>query len=234
MTGLSSRQPGLLRRPVGFNADLEKSLAAYAGAAAAAGVSFLAMTNSADAKIVYTPAHTKIPHGRVGVPIDLNHDGITDFSFVSYYGLEVSAVGNNQVWGRGTGSGRFASALPAGRKIGPDKTYLGKGTGFMAAWGYSTYMNSSTASFGQWNFTRGRYVGLKFAINGQIHYGWARVDVPSIHPAVLTGYAYETIPKKPIIAGNTKGPDAITLDAASLGKLAVGASQLAAWRNQKK
>jgi hypothetical protein len=43
--------------------------------------------------------------------------------------------------------------------------------------------------------------------------------------ATLTGYAYETIPNKPIITGETKGPDVITLDPATLGHLAVGASQ---------
>jgi hypothetical protein len=35
--------------------------------------------------------------------------------------------------------------------------------------------------------------------------------------ATLTGYAYETIPNKPIITGKTKGPDVITLDPATLG-----------------
>jgi hypothetical protein len=41
--------------------------------------------------------------------------------------------------------------------------------------------------------------------------------------ALLTGYAYETIPNKPIITGKTKGPDAITLAPGSLGALAAGA-----------
>jgi hypothetical protein len=44
--------------------------------------------------------------------------------------------------------------------------------------------------------------------------------------ATLTGYAYETVPNKPIIAGKTKGPDVITVqpDTApgSLGRLALG------------
>jgi hypothetical protein len=40
----------------------------------------------------------------------------------------------------------------------------------------------------------------------------------------LTGYAYETIPNKPIIAGKTKGPDVFTVQPGSLGHLARGAS----------
>jgi hypothetical protein len=48
--------------------------------------------------------------------------------------------------------------------------------------------------------------------------------------AVLTGYAYETIPGKPIITGKTKGPDVVTLQPATLGHLATGASAIPAWR----
>jgi hypothetical protein len=48
----------------------------------------------------------------------------------------------------------------------------------------------------------------------------------------LTGYAYETVANKPIIAGKTKGPDVITARPASLGHLAHGASGLSAWRAQ--
>jgi len=87
--------------------------------------------------------------------------------------------------------------------------------------GCSTYPCSETA--GQWLDTRNRYLGLQFVIKGQVHYGWARLTV--IFPpqpsrgilATLTGYAYETIPNKPIITGKTKGPDVITLDPATLG-----------------
>jgi hypothetical protein len=42
----------------------------------------------------------------------------------------------------------------------------------------------------------------------------------------LTGYAYETVPNKTIIAGKTKGADVITLESGSLGALAAGASGL--------
>ncbi len=51
--------------------------------------------------------------------------------------------------------------------------------------------------------------------------------------ALLTGYAYETIPNKPIIAGKTHGKDVITLEPASLGHLARGASAIPAWRGKE-
>jgi hypothetical protein len=78
-----------------------------------------------------------------------------------------------------------------------------------------------------------RYLGLKFKIKGQFHFGWARIAVTTARnnfTATLTGYAYETIPGKGIIAGKTKGPDVTTVDPASLGHLAAGASAIPAWR----
>ena len=89
-----------------------------------------------------------------------------------------------------------------------------------------------------------RYLGLKFVIKGQIHYGWARLHVhwhPPQISATLTGYAYEAIPNKAIIAGATKGPDdaepAASLNPptpvpATLGALAMGAPGLSIWRRE--
>ncbi len=76
----------------------------------------------------------------------------------------------------------------------------------------------------------GRYLGLKFQIKGETHYGWARLNV-SVRAqggvnitATLTGYAYETIANKAIIAGKTKGED--ESQGATLGALAAGAAAL--------
>jgi hypothetical protein len=75
---------------------------------------------------------------------------------------------------------------------------------------------------------KNRYLGLRFIIKGETHFGWARLNVAcnlgSKKIGLLTGYAYETIANKPIIAGKTKGPDFITVQPASLGQLARGAS----------
>jgi hypothetical protein len=102
--------------------------------------------------------------------------------------------------------------------------------------------------FGPWLHVKQAYLGLKFVIKGKTHFGWARVNVSSGYHSVqatLTGYAYETIPNKPIVAGKTKGPDEIsmqepdaTLDIptptpASLGLLALGAPGLSIWRREE-
>jgi hypothetical protein len=84
-------------------------------------------------------------------------------------------------------------------------------------------------------------------VDGQTHYGWARLTVPDyIHgdPVVLTGYAYETTPNKTILDGHTSGPEkadyfapsemlAPVSQPASLGVLARGADALAIWRRDE-
>jgi hypothetical protein len=242
--------------PVRLAVGVEHRLAGYASAAAAAGVSLAAIAVSAEAKIIYTPTDTPI-NGYVS--LDVNHDGMADILIrgngsslsagcalhTTFRGAPPKGVACNyltdQIWGRGV-AGRFASALPAGFKVRPSKSYFQAANypfqAIMGAWGFkdgcSTYPCSLTA--GQWLDTKNRYLGLQFVINGQVHYGWARLTV-TFPPqpsrgilAILTGYAYETEPNTPIITGKTKGPDVITLDPATLGHMAAGASQIPAWR----
>jgi hypothetical protein len=107
---------------------------------------------------------------------------------------------------------------------------------------------ASYKSFGPWGKERpfaGPYLGLKFTIGGEVHYGWARVIVKANYlsiTATLTGYAYETVPNRPIITGVTHGtldasaeidPAALPTSAAepaTLGRLAQGATGVSAWR----
>ena len=256
MTSANSTRehPSDSRPETRLSLELERSLSAYTSAALAAGVGLLAMTKSAEAKIVYTPAEVGIPVNGGPVPLDLNHDGITDFvfsnryintEFSGWYGaLYVGAAGNsrNQFWGRGLmssrGGRRFASALYPGFLVGANNSYFQKSPRAIMA--LSFVFSRAFTTGGQWLYTQHRYLGLQFTISGQIHYGWARVAVtraPSTRGiqivATLTGYAYETIPNKPIITGKTSGPDVITLEPATLGRLGQGAEGISAWRVKK-
>lgn len=228
----------------------------YALAATAAGVASLALAQPAEAKIVYTPAHVKIPRparfSGVSVPLDINHDGIDDFVIHNFFGgsapnsYAFMGVSGNRVVGKNC----LASALPAGVPVKfNNDCFSGDG---MAGW--RTAGGNSTTFAGQWaNGGKGvkdRYLGLRFLIKGQVHFGWARLNISfekGEFNGLVTSYAYETIPNKAIITGKTKGtegegaeqlsPTSLatpTRQPASLGLLALGSPTLSIWRREER
>jgi hypothetical protein len=154
----------------------------------------------------------------------------------------------NEIWGVGVANARrLASPLPAGISVGPSKSHFQQfpqGQGYVLDpvalmgklnlyYDYADSFSGSSAS-GSWLNSPNRYLGLQFVIGGEIHYGWARLSVAIERfggtQAVITGYAYETTPGKPIKTGATSAPPLGMPEPASLGHLARGASDIAAWR----
>jgi hypothetical protein len=236
------------RTPSRISESLHQRLNSYALAASAAGVGVLALASPVEGKIVYTRAHKSITPNHT-IPLDLNHDGIIDFAihFSLSTGNAVLRLGasnsSNEVIASYTGSfGTFgAAALHAGSSISSSSNFRTERAGLMVGLEGTRGGEGGYYSFGHWRNVRNRYLGLKFLVKGKTHYGWARLNVNShaygkghlIITGTLTGYAYETIPNKPIIAGKTHGLDVITVHDATLGHLARGASAIPAWRQQQ-
>ena len=236
----SALQP---RKTFKLSDSLNRQLNTYALAASAAGVSVLALARASEAKVVYTETH-QVTNPGFPLYIDLNHDGIKDFVLRTMFyvgssglevGLDASGYRKNAVAGRRfSHSGYFfsaASALPTGARIGPERKFPVRFP-YMAVELFNG-VGSQYSDEGPWagkgKGVRNRYLGLKFVVHGKVHYGWARLSVTLGHhrqyddvSATLTGYAYETVPNKPIIAGQTTGPDVITVQPESLGELARG------------
>jgi len=226
--------------------SVSQQLNAYALAASAAGVSLIALVQAAEAKIVYTKTNKVLYKWHDFASLDLNHDGVVDFnlldrhwtSIASTFGrLTVDPAGRsstnaNEIWGKPCRSGFpvVASALPPGIRVGPKGRFshgfkLMKYTYFL---GGARNTTSRSCFDGLWNNVSNRYLGLKFIIKGKIHFGWARLSVSSNNEkvaATLTGYAYETIPGKPIITGETKGEDDSGVEQPSLNDPGPGASR---------
>jgi hypothetical protein len=76
--GGTMKQSPQSRKPANLSGSVRKQLNSYALAASAAGVGLLALTQPADAKIVYAKTHHRILVN-IHYNLDLNHDGITDF-----------------------------------------------------------------------------------------------------------------------------------------------------------
>jgi len=227
------------REPSRLSEAFHRKLGMYAASAAAAGVGALALAAPAGADVVFTPVHHLITRNS-SFALDLNHDGKVDFyinetegcstffcntrlyAYVPFYKDHGNAV---------VGQNTFpfhAFALRQGSKIDPERRFGGSALFFRSR----TRGVTSGACTGSWVNAANRYLGLKFFINKEIHFGWARLSASCDSKAdvvgVVTGYAYETVANTPILAGQRS--DAAAVRPASLGLLALGAHGLAAWR----
>jgi len=247
-------------KPANVRDSLHHHLHLYALAASAAGVSMLALAQPGEAEIIYTPANVTIGPNQ-HYDLDLNGDGITDFTikaFGKYFppvtyinslfvkhppqGNEVAAHLAFGGYQHG-GVHHFAYALSSGLPISKQARHFSGGRATMtwncacdAGGFFAGSWLSRPSGFGLSN----RYLGFKFKINGEVHYGWARLSY-----STLTGYAYETIPDQGLNAGQEQeteqkvgqpGPAALTQPAqkpATLGALARGSRGLSRWRRRQ-
>jgi hypothetical protein len=221
------------------SADLEKRIAAYA-AAGVAGACLLSASPDAEARVVYTPANVVIDQG-MKFDLDVNHDGVVDFvfsnggsTFIQFFGVipqdHANAVVDEGVCISSNLLPRNApAALPSGQEIGKQLNFRPYGQCMRSFVYYDTQ--------GHWQHVTNRYLGLAMRIDGQIHYGWARLSTSGVlnFQAVLTGYAYETEAGKSIVAGD-EGQSAPDTESAApvsepiqtgraLGELALGSAR---------
>jgi len=214
---------------------------AYALAAGAAGVSVLALAQSAGAEIVVSPAHGVIAPNH-SLVIDMNHDGIPDFRFhlasFDYHSfnatLSVKPMGGNGVMA----GGGYAYPVINGYNIGSRQFFTLGGSVRMErtdGFHYEFYFRNF---FGPWANIRNGFLGVEFLIDGAIHYGWIRMTVNAKDlplGVTVTGYAYETVAGQSIQAGQMVEEASAPVESAplarpSLGMLALGSRALELWR----
>lgn len=247
--------------------NLNRQIGLYSLAAAVAGVSILALVEPAAGEVVVTRKMIPIPLCDSGSPcyvfLDLNNDGADDFLFDftsygpgSYFSRALVAypLRGGGFIGKPEIAGVYASALLRGAKIGPSVDFYA-GALIEESRGRD---HGSQLLTGQWSGNpKNRYLGVQLSVNGQTHYGWIRLTVTTgplqnsgvPMSAKITGYAYETVPNKPIKAGTaaTEGaaetsgkpiaevqsPASVhnqNQDGPSLGMLAAGADGMPLWR----
>lgn len=219
--GSETKKAALRRSQISLNEGLEKRLRLYAVGAGAGSLGLLALAQPTKAQIVFTPVSVTVENGTV--PIDLNHDGITDFSIVDkaltgsccFY-TQVLRVNGNDNLGAGVLGGRgAAAALRAGNVIGPGDPFQNvQNTSANMATAFND-SNSFFYVFGEFANTTNRFLGLRFQFSGQTHYGWAQFtfvqagfngSIPYV-TAHLMGYAYDTVPNQPLRAGQKVSGD---------------------------
>ncbi|MGD0988638.1 MAG: hypothetical protein ABR874_12565 [Candidatus Sulfotelmatobacter sp.] len=210
-------------------------LSMYSVGAAAAGVGVLALAQPASGEIIYTHINVSVRgYGDESFAIDVNNDGKPDFSLRGHWSRTYfGSGGNSSIYiypakGNGVaGFGGSAAALVEGDTIDDAHRFAGREMAWM-----NTFFGSDFGAGGKWKNVKNGYLGLEFKVDGQIHYGWARLTVRNEAPltATLTGYAYETAPNTPIVAGDTSGAEESSLilrdpdvrNTTTLGALALG------------
>ena len=233
---------------------LNINVESYASVALAAGVTLLALAAPANGEVVITKKTIPIPPSTEGLPvsIDLNHDGVKDFSFSLYsfayhsfdQTLRIAPLEGGAVVGALNSPGRsYASALIRGAKVGASAHFTSKGSATIErAHGFDASSKYSRHLYGNWGGNpANRYLGVKFLIGGKTHFGWVRLTVttePRGFSSEITAYAYETIANKKISVGIAEATAAATQPQPfeqpqhSLGMLALGADGLSIWRRE--
>jgi hypothetical protein len=119
------------------------------------------------------------PNGGL-VLLDLNHDGSPDFGLSNYLRTSsaplaslkvVQKASANEIWGKGLPcypgiSSICAAALPKGKKVGPRGQFQQD-----PKLGLYMVVIDHEGSWGPWLKVKQAYVGLKFVINGKMHFG---------------------------------------------------------------
>ncbi|MCG8454798.1 MAG: hypothetical protein MI919_00845 [Holophagales bacterium] len=137
------------------------------------------------------------------VDIDLNGDGIDDLrvrqngasggnAIVSATPLNGAALQGNQ-----PGNWGYPYALAYGATISAGQVFDVVG---------NAVNNTALNSYGQYgNWVGGNvdaYLGVRFDILGNTHFGWVHLEVTSAEQFILRAYAYESVDGDPILAGN--------------------------------
>jgi hypothetical protein len=185
--------------------NLTKRLSQYGALTAA-----IAGVVDANGQVTYTDLGlTQVD--QLAYDLDVDNDGTPEFRFwnnSNSYLFVKPNFSNAGILGSSYSSYVYPFALNSGATISNGQTTWFPGNGLYQS------MNFINCLYGNWcDPTTDKYLGLRFSISGQTHYGWARVSVYNLpglgdYPNsgwAITGYAYEATANTPIIAGNTLG-----------------------------
>ncbi|HLT32712.1 MAG TPA: hypothetical protein VKZ98_02895, partial [Aquaticitalea sp.] len=191
---------------------LSKRLAQY-------GALTVAIAGAADAsgQIVYTDITPDFSGGiNTDYALDLNNDGTIDFEInqdqISYYGIvtinrfrlfPTDAANEALVDDPSSGMYAYPFALNSGDVISNGQTTWnnnGFSTGYQSL-NYAVSYYGSLYNDGNFVDVTDKYIGLRFNISGQTHYGWARLDVNAAASIwTVKDYAYNSVAGEPINA----------------------------------
>jgi hypothetical protein len=177
------------------------------------------------AVIYYKPPQRLVLHNFNGshhdYNIDLNDDGVVDLQHDAGGGSaylraleETRFLGLRLPYQHVTWYDSQPYALAASTLIGPDSPSLFPEYGSLSGWQAhpvgvpgvaSLHVRYDVGTSGFFVGTSG-YIGVEFLIDGQVHYGWIHLGNYTWWQSEIHGWAYESEPGKPILAGAIPEP----------------------------
>ncbi len=188
--------------------NLQKRIAKYTAVAGA-----VVAATGANAQIVYTDVNPDYTHdadslGAFSIyPLDLNNDATVDFLVASRdtttangrvrVSLAVPYGAGNAVAGETPTAYDYALALDINSMVDTTLNWI-------AASNTMAYNVDGANPYNEnWNGVTDKYLGLKFVVAGNTHFGWARLDVDALADLIVVkDYAYNATPGVGIMTGN--------------------------------
>ncbi len=133
---------------------------------------------------------------------DINLDGAVDFQFETgdWNGFGISPTNGAAVWAGQSGPfdvNTLAWPLSTNDLVGPD-TLEGGFWDEDEIYGSGICLTRDVGSAGWLCRMDDAYIGLQFDIDGNTHYGWVNLVVPTGNSGHVLGFAYEDEPDTPI------------------------------------
>lgn len=191
---------------------------------------FLA-TGAINAQIQYTDVNPDqvIDVNNSPYNLDFNSDAVNDLSLqvvqisetgstFKYSGFSANVeLGANGVVAGGS-SGTIPLALNNGDVISPSALFDSTGSEILGGLVNYTSISGSSSyngiiSYGNFLGQTDKFLGVKFDITGNTHYGWVRLDVAADATTItVKDYAYNTVANDSIKAGQTVGLENISVE----------------------
>jgi hypothetical protein len=194
------------------NFTLSKKLKSYSALAG----SMLAAGTAAEAQVVYTDVNPDLTVSAGGsYNLDLNNDGIVDFSLAQRSGtvysyIQYDAVGilpEKSMNAVDTLGMECAHAVDAGFSVNSSLNWVDSSAMALQFPPTASALAVNTSGFGGFgNFTgmNGKFLPLRFNMAGDTYYGWVRLNVASDALSfVVIDYAYKNSPDAPSYTGLT-------------------------------
>lgn len=199
--------------------ELQNKLSRYTAAAAA-----VVAATSATAQITYTDVNPDYSvdddqdaNGFTVAALDLNNDATPDFILASRDTTFTSRTRFTLVAPYGTAGNAIAGETPTAYDYALAlnlNDMIDNSLNWIATTNTMAYNVASANPYNEnWNGVTDKYLGLKFIVGANTHYGWARLDVQAIGDVwTLKDYAFNATPNGGIMAGQVAGVNTMEME----------------------